>query len=91
MGNLGKAYCVAKQGAKAAPVLKEYIEAQRKRFPKEHGCSVLNCETQRIWGFRAGPDGLGWKGGKSTRETADTSPLTVKDGYGERHHRHRPS
>jgi hypothetical protein len=35
MGNLGKAYCDAKQGEKAATILKEFVAGQRKRFPKE--------------------------------------------------------
>lgn len=35
LGGLGKAYCEAKQGEKAAPLLKEYVARQRKRFPKE--------------------------------------------------------
>src|SRR5262249_28026503 len=35
-GNLGAAYCAAKQGEKAAPLLKAFVAAQRKRFPKAH-------------------------------------------------------
>jgi tetratricopeptide (TPR) repeat protein len=35
MGNLGKAYCDAMQGEKAAPVLRDFITGQRKRLPKE--------------------------------------------------------
>jgi hypothetical protein len=35
MGNLGKAYCDAKQGEKAVPLLKDFVAGQRKRFPKD--------------------------------------------------------
>jgi hypothetical protein len=35
MGNHGKAYCDAKEGAKAAPLLKEFVAGQRRRFPKD--------------------------------------------------------
>jgi hypothetical protein len=34
MGNLGKAYCDAKQGAKAAPLLQAFVAGTRKQFPK---------------------------------------------------------
>jgi tetratricopeptide (TPR) repeat protein len=36
MGNLGKAYYDAKQGEKAATILKEFVAGQRKQFPKEN-------------------------------------------------------
>jgi hypothetical protein len=35
MGNLGKTYCDAKQGEKAAPLLQEFIAGHRKRFPTD--------------------------------------------------------
>ena len=35
MANLGGAYCDAKQGEKAATVLRQYIAARRKRSPKD--------------------------------------------------------
>jgi tetratricopeptide (TPR) repeat protein len=35
MANLGAAYCAAKQGAKAAPLSKEFVAGMRKRFPKD--------------------------------------------------------
>jgi hypothetical protein len=36
MNNLGKAYCDAKQGKKAAATLRELITRSRKQFPRDH-------------------------------------------------------